>query len=183
MAVGGIIKKCEIIKKYWISILCGGMSPCAFFSFFYVLFCKAVFPCSFQKVFQQLGIEIFHLWMKDKNVTAFSTHILSDVERLSTDVAFLNNGKIVKQGTVTQLKNSHRTHQFIVETIKAVDADYLSDSFDNIERIAKDTLVFTGGQDKMFEVLTFITEHKIATSKIERSEPSLESLFMEVVAK
>ena len=35
----------------------------------------------------------------------------------------------------------------------------------------------------MFEVLTFITEHKIATSKIERSEPSLESLFMEVVAK
>ena len=95
----------------------------------------------------------------------------------------MNNGKIVKQGTVTQLKNSHRTHQFIVETIKAVDADYLSDSFDNIERIAKDTLVFTGGQDKMFEVLTFITEHKIATSKIERSEPSLESLFMEVVAK
>ena len=120
---------------------------------------------------------------KERTTVLFSTHILSDVERISTDVAFLNNGKIVKQGTVTQLKNSHRTHQYIVETIKAVDADYLSDSFDNIERIAKDTLVFTGGQDKMFEVLTFITEHKIATSKIERSEPSLESLFMEVVAK
>lgn len=80
MAVGGIIKKCEIIKKYWISILCGGMSPCAFFSFFYVLFCKAVFPCSFQKVFQQLGIEIFHLWMKDKNVTALCSSMICNAQ-------------------------------------------------------------------------------------------------------
>lgn len=40
-----------------------------------------------------------------------------------------------------------------------------------------------GEQFKMFEVLEFITEHKILISKIERVEPSLESLFMEVVSK
>lgn len=46
-----------------------------------------------------------------------------------------------------------------------------------------DTLLFLGEQFKMFEVLEFITEHKILISKIERVEPSLESLFMEVVSK
>ena len=44
-------------------------------------------------------------------------------------------------------------------------------------------LLFLGEQFKMFEVLEFITEHKILISKIERVEPSLESLFMEVVSK
>lgn len=48
---------------------------------------------------------------------------------------------------------------------------------------ARLTLLFLGEQFKMFEVLEFITEHKILISKIERVEPSLESLFMEVVSK
>lgn len=59
----------------------------------------------------------------------FSTHILSDVERICTDVAFLNNGKIAMQGAVADLKNVCSSHEFIVETIKADDAEYLSSVF------------------------------------------------------
>ena len=33
-----------------------------------------------------------------RQTVLFSTHILSDVERICTDVAFLNNGKIAMQG-------------------------------------------------------------------------------------
>ena len=55
--------------------------------------------------------------------------------------------------------------------------------FTDAQLTAKDTLLFLGEQFKMFEVLEFITEHKILISKIERVEPSLESLFMEVVSK
>ena len=113
----------------------------------------------------------------------FSTHILSDVERICTDVAFLNNGKIAMQGAVADLKNVCSSHEFIVETIKADDAEYLSSVFTDAQLTAKDTLLFLGEQFKMFEVLEFITEHKILISKIERVEPSLESLFMEVVSK
>ena len=60
---------------------------------------------------------------------------------------------------------------------------YLSSVFTDAQLTAKDTLLFLGEQFKMFEVLEFITEHKILISKIERVEPSLESLFMEVVSK
>ena len=69
------------------------------------------------------------------------------------------------------------------EVCARYDAEYLSSVFTDAQLTAKDTLLFLGEQFKMFEVLEFITEHKILISKIERVEPSLESLFMEVVSK
>lgn len=120
---------------------------------------------------------------KEQTTVLFSTHILSDVERICTNVAFLDNGKIAMQGEISELKNISNTHEFIVETIKTEDAKCLSRTFDNIRKIEKSTLIFSGDQSKMFEVLAFITEHKISVSKIERVEPSLETLFMEIAAK
>lgn len=123
------------------------------------------------------------LSVKEQTTVLFSTHILSDVERICTDAAFLNNGKIAMQGTVAKLKDTRHTHEFVVETTRAVDADTLLCSFKDVRQIEKDTLIFSGGETEMFEVLTFITEHRILVSKIERIEPSLESLFMEVTGK
>lgn len=47
--------------------------------------------------------EILDILLSSKKQTTvlFSTHILSDVERICTDVAFLNNGKIAMQGAVS----------------------------------------------------------------------------------
>lgn len=123
------------------------------------------------------------LSVKEQTTVLFSTHILSDVERICTDVAFLNNGKIAMQGTVANLKDTRHTQEFVVEATRAADADTLLGAFQNTRQTEKDTLIFTGGETEMFKVLTFITEHRIPVSKIERIEPSLESLFMEVTAK
>ncbi|HEM3612602.1 TPA: ABC transporter ATP-binding protein [Streptococcus suis] len=120
---------------------------------------------------------------KEQTTVLFSTHILSDVERICTDVAFLNNGKIVMQGKVDELKNGFDKHEFIVETTRVDDAEYLYNIFKDAKLIEKDTLVFSGEQSKMFEVITFMAEHKMMFSKIECAKPSLESLFMEVVLK
>lgn len=120
---------------------------------------------------------------REQTTVLFSTHILSDVERICTDVAFLHNGRIAMQGAVSELKSMYHTQEFIVETVKNEDAHCLLAAFSSARQIEKDTLIFTGGQAKMFEVLAFITEHKIQISKIERTEPSLEALFMEVTAK
>lgn len=47
---------------------------------------------------------------KEQTMILFSTHILSDIERICTDVAFLNNGEIAMQGSVFELKNISSTH-------------------------------------------------------------------------
>lgn len=116
---------------------------------------------------------------KDTTVL-FSTHILSDVERICTDVAFLNDGKILRQGSVKTLCSGKLANEFTVKTKNAVDADRLSAMLTGWERIDRDELLFVGGEEHMHAVMTHIAEHRIPIVKIERAEPSLESVFLEV---
>ncbi len=123
------------------------------------------------------------LSVKEHTTVLFSTHILSDVERICTDVAFLSDGKIAMQGSVEQLKNMGRADEFTVETVDSEDADKLASAFENARKTAKDTVVFSGGEAELYAVMTFITKNKLKITKIERSEPTLESLFLEVAVK
>lgn len=120
---------------------------------------------------------------REQTTVLFSTHILADAERICSDVAFLNDGKIAVQGTVAELKKRHCTEEFSVEIINERDKKQLLQRFSDASAAEKDTLVFAGGENRMFEILSFIAEHQISVRRIERVEPSLESLFMEVAAK
>src|SRR5690606_9111798 len=46
--------------------------------------------------------------VKGKTTVIFSTHILSDVERICDEVAVLHGGNIVLQGSLSELRSKHR---------------------------------------------------------------------------
>jgi len=121
--------------------------------------------------------------VKEHTTVLFSTHILSDVERICTDVAFLHNGVIAMQGSVSELKNLRHHEEFLVETETDEDCANLLGRFANAELIERDTLRFAGDDNVMHTVLSYIAEEKLSVHRIERIEPSLESLFLEVIAK
>lgn len=118
--------------------------------------------------------------VKDQTTVMFSTHILSDVERICTDVAILNNGVVAMQGSVDELKQANRTKEFIVEMQDQNGLAMLSNAF-MVPVSAENTLLFTGGEEQLFMVLGFIKDNRLSVKKIERSLSSLESLFVEVV--
>lgn len=120
---------------------------------------------------------------KEQTTVLFSTHILSDAERICTDAAFLADGKIAVQGTMNELKSYHYTEEFLVETVDEDDIKKFLQKFENARVTGKDTIVFSGGESRMFEIMSFIAEQKIMVRKVERIEPSLETLFMEVAVK
>jgi ABC-2 type transport system ATP-binding protein len=113
----------------------------------------------------------------------FSTHILSDVERICTDVALLHHGKIEMQGTVEELKRTRYTEEFLVETETGEAAQALLQAFAEARLHGQDTVIFNGGAAQMRAVLGYLHENAVAIRKIERLEPSIESLFLEVVGK
>lgn len=113
----------------------------------------------------------------------FSTHILTDVERICTDAAFLHNGKIVLQGKIDEIKSMNRNRQFIVETTKLLDAEKLLAAYTNAKLTAKNTVAFSEADVDMSDILRFIADNSIATEKIEREESDLEALFLEVTHK
>ena len=117
---------------------------------------------------------------KEQTTVLFSTHILSDVERICTEAAFLHDGKIAMQGTIAELRNKRVSDGFIVEVGQKADADTLIKVFDDFQYTEKNTLVFHGSEDRFFAIMKYIAENRMIIQRIERMEPSLESLFLEV---
>ena len=56
------------------------------------------------------------LAIREQTTVLFSTHILSDVERICTDVAFLNNGVVGVQGKLSDIKTRYRSEEYQLET-------------------------------------------------------------------
>jgi len=120
------------------------------------------------------------LTVKEQTTVLFSTHILSDVERICTEAAFLNDGKIALQGSIAELRNKRSSDEILVETVQKEDTNTLIKAFNDFRRTEQNAVVFYGGEDRFFAVMKYIAENKIPVQRIEKSEPTLETLFLEV---
>ena len=123
------------------------------------------------------------LAVREQTTVLFSTHILSDVERICTDVAFLNDGVVSIQGKLSDIKTKYRSEEYQLETENTEDAIILKQAFLNMKHMGENQLTFCERNLSVFDVLRFVTDRQIALLKFERVEPTLESLFMEVTGK
>ena len=117
--------------------------------------------------------------VKARTTVMFSTHILSDVERICTDVAFLNNGVIAMGGKLSEIKKTYSDGRYYVELLSAADISVLTESIPSAERISETAVTVDGSEKSFFELTRVITERKLPVLRIERKEPTLEDLFVE----
>ena len=123
------------------------------------------------------------LAVKEQTTVLFSTHILSDVERICTDVAFLKDGTIHLQGTLSDVKAQYRREEYLLETETPEALALLKQTFPGMRPQGQTQLIFREQENNLFDVLQFVTDRRVPLSKLERLEPTLETLFMEVVEK
>lgn len=123
------------------------------------------------------------LAVREQTTVLFSTHILSDVERICTDVAFLNNGVVEIQGKLSDIKTSYRKEEYLLETESDTDMRVLMQAFPAMKESGRNQLTFCETALSAFEVLRFVADRRIGLLKLERVEPDLESLFLEVTQK
>ena len=126
--------------------------------------------------------------VKGKTTVVFSTHILSDVERICDHVAVLNNGKLALSGTLTELKAKHKADGLLIEfAAKADKEQFISNPqivpfMDNAEQT--DTMIIFHINDVLETeavVLGVLAQKRILPLKLEVTEPTIENLFLEVV--
>ena len=123
------------------------------------------------------------LAIKDQTTVLFSTHILSDVERICTDVAFLKDGVVNIGGKLSDIKTRYRSNEYMIETENDSDTVILRNAFPEAKETDRNKVTFSENKYSASEVLGFVANHRISLLKVERLEPSLEDLFMEVTEK
>ncbi len=119
---------------------------------------------------------------KEQATVLFSTHILSDVEHICDQVAFLHNGEIVLQGSVEEVKESRKTAKTALEMERPEDAKLLLSQFPFL-KLAGHRSLSLEDTGRLWEILHFIAENKLPILRAERQEPALEDLFLEIVGK
>jgi hypothetical protein len=90
---------------------------------------------------------------------------------------------IAMQGSVNELKSMHASGGFTLEMYDRASLERLHAEFYESARLIEDAISFSGDDDEMFRVIGFIKENGMSIRKLERTEASLESLFMEVIGK
>lgn len=121
---------------------------------------------------------------KKDTTILFSTHILSDVERICDEIAFLHGGELVMQGNLDEIKSKHAGNDLEIEFENPKDLQTFLTQYANGKELGSLRLHYeTKTEKEMLQMMQYMFEHHICPQKIERLEASLEDLFMEVVGR
>lgn len=128
-------------------------------------------------------LDILHS-VKAHTTVIFSTHILSDVERICDRIAFLHEGRIVRSGTLEEIRGMRREDGIAVEFLKAEDASrFLGQYGDGAQGEGAVVTVYGKEGNAMERIMEVLLQNHISVQRIERLEPTLEDLFLEVAAR
>lgn len=120
--------------------------------------------------------------VKEQTTVLFSTHILSDVEHICDEIAFLHEGKIVLQGSLEEVRKIRGTAAVRLETERTEDSQKLRTAFPFLKQTGRNSLLLEYAE-RLPELLYFIADQNCQILCIERQEAALEDVFMEVVGK
>jgi ABC-2 type transport system ATP-binding protein len=118
----------------------------------------------------------------------FSTHILSDVERICDEIAVLSGGRIALSGTLASIRAAHKQDMLQVECVSRADLDTFCLSqrllpFMADAQASGATVTFRAVDISAVQraALAAFAEQGVLPVRMELPEPTLETLFMEAV--
>lgn len=125
---------------------------------------------------------------KERTTVVFSTHILSDVERICDSVGILDGGRLALQGKVADIKNSYRKDIVEIDLMQGYEMETvikkLKEKSFVSEVSTKDlklTIKLAGQEQAAGQLLRFLSEEEVSLLRYEILEPSIENVFLEVV--
>ena len=122
--------------------------------------------------------------VREHTTVVFSTHILSDVERICDCAAFLHGGRIALEGSIEDMKRARGGSGLEIEFVKAEDRAGFEKAFPGGIQEGELRLRYEKKTEpESIRMLAHIAGQGIAVRRYEMLEPTLENLFMEVFGK
>ena len=122
--------------------------------------------------------------IKQETTILFSTHILSDVERICDRIALLHNGKIAFCKSLEEIKSLHKNTQIEIEFFRTEDANLFAKKYKKTQPINNTKLLCEQQQENdIVTIMDVLVQNNLSIQRLEILEPSLETMFMEVICK
>lgn len=125
---------------------------------------------------------------RDRTTIVFSTHILSDVERICDSIGVLDRGTLVLQGSVSEIKDKYRKDTIQLEVGAKVDPVQLDGGLKQLSSVSGThisgnivNINLRNAEQSGAEIMAYLVRENIPVIRYEILEPSLENVFMEVV--
>jgi len=129
---------------------------------------------------QLLLKEIIQEKREEGKTILFSTHQMEQVERLCTNICLINKGKIIVEGALENVKQSHSSDAVDVRYSGDLDNEKAKSFFSEVE--IKDTSLSGVLSEDPREFLLWINE-SVKVESFQIHIPSLEQIFIEEVKK
>ena len=120
---------------------------------------------------------------KEQTSVLFSTHILSDVEKICNYIALLEHGNIAVSGTIDDIKSMRSEPAIELSLQNPDDASKIVKAFPSAEKQEGKLIFKNFSANQAEQILSFVTAQHIPIIRFERHEPNLEDMFMEVIGK
>jgi ABC-2 type transport system ATP-binding protein len=123
------------------------------------------------------------LELRDKGATViFSTHNMASVEELCENISLFNNSKIVLKGSVDEIRASHKSNKFRVQTTEEVTENAVFKIIENniLKNNIFETIIQKNAEKTNNQLLTQLLKQTEVLA-FEELLPSMNDIFIETV--
>ena len=131
-------------------------------------------------------LETIMSFKKDNKTVVYTSHYMPEIEKICDEVAIINAGKIIKQGTLESMLSNESADQLVIEVYETPTAK-LQDACTKMNRLTvidETSLLLEGkGSNIVSEALALLEAESIAVKNIRYGTTTLESLFISLTSK
>lgn len=125
----------------------------------------------------------------NKSTILYTTHYMEEAELLCDRIIIIDNGKIIAQGTVDELKKLINIDEKIIVETKEINDTLIKEirNFKNVNDIKKNGntlfITYNKGENNLGHLIDYLKKNKIQYSKIFSLMPTLNDVFLYFTGK
>ena len=131
-------------------------------------------------------LETIVSFKKENKTVVYTSHYMPEIEKICDEVAIINAGQIIKQGTLESMLSNESADELVIEIYETSleRLEKLCATVDSLTVIDESTLMLQGkASSNVSQVLSRLESAEIAVKNIRYGTTTLESLFINLTSK
>ncbi|KJY81668.1 multidrug ABC transporter ATPase [Vibrio galatheae] len=124
-------------------------------------------------------------YANDNKTIVYTSHYMPEIEKICDEIAIINEGQILKQGTIDEMVNNHESQQVIVELYPQTHSINELSAFPDTVRVINNQTLLIDTTDALIigDVLNKLAQNKLKVRNVRYGTTTLESMFIQLTSK